>query len=98
MKFKPEGFFSVRVTDGNSCQSLASAPVTVKVNPLPVATITPSGATTFCQGGTVTLDAGAGFSSYLWSDGQTTRRITVNASGTFSVAVSDANRFERVAS
>src|SRR5947209_19968564 len=63
------GTFTVRVTDANSCQSLASAPVTVTVNPLPVAAITPPGPVTFCQGGSVTLDAGAGFSSYLWSNG-----------------------------
>src|SRR5258708_26603676 len=67
------GTFTVRVTDGNSCQSLASAPVTVTVNPLPVAVITPSGVTTFCQGGSVTLDAGVGFSSYLWSNGDNTQ-------------------------
>src|SRR5260221_400939 len=78
------GTFTVRVTDGNSCQSLASAPVTVTVNPLPVAVITPSGVTTFCQGGSVTLDAGGGFSSYLWSNGDNTQTITVNTNGTLT--------------
>src|SRR5258708_29002300 len=38
-------------------------------HPLPVAAIAPSGPVTFCQGGSGTLDAGAGFSGYLWSDG-----------------------------
>src|SRR5258708_39472135 len=46
-------------------------------HPLPVAAIAPSGPVTFCQGGSVTLDAGAGFSGYLWSNGDITQTITV---------------------
>lgn len=38
-----------------------------------------------------TLQAPAGFSSYLWSDGQTTQQIDVAAAGTYSVQVTDAN-------
>lgn len=41
----------------------------------------------FCEGKTITLDAGAGFASYLWSNGATTRTITVSAPGTYSVTV-----------
>jgi len=37
------------------------------------------------------LDAGAGYSSYAWSTGATSQTITVSASGTYSVAVTDAN-------
>ena len=36
-----------------------------------------------CQGTTTTLDAGAGFSSYLWSTGATTRMIAVGDSGVY---------------
>jgi uncharacterized protein (TIGR02145 family) len=38
---------------------------------------------TICQGTTTSLDAGAGYSSYLWSTGATTRTITVGAAGTY---------------
>ena len=62
----------------------------VTVNPLPVATIVPGGPTTFCAGGSVTLDAGAGFASYAWSNGASTRTIDVNASGSYSVTVTGA--------
>ena len=63
------------------------------LNPLPAATITPSGPTAFCQGGSLTLNAGAGYSSYLWSPGgQATQTIVVTASGSYSVTVTDANR------
>ncbi|HBV14833.1 T9SS type B sorting domain-containing protein [Chryseobacterium carnipullorum] len=41
----------------------------------------------FCQGKTITLDAGQGFTSYLWSTGATTRAITVSSPGTYSVTV-----------
>ena len=39
---------------------------------------------------TCTLDAGAGFTSYLWNTGETTRRIEVLQAGYYSVEVSDA--------
>ncbi len=40
-----------------------------------------------CPGSSATLDAGAGFYSYLWSTGATTRTITVLAAGTYTVTV-----------
>src|SRR5262249_14273297 len=92
------GSFTVQVTDNNGCQSLASAPVTVTVNPLPLAAVTPSGPTTFCAGGSVTLDAGGSFASYLWNNGATTRSISVNSSGSFTVQVTDANGCQSLAS
>lgn len=42
-------------------------------------------------GQVVTLDAGAGFSSYLWSTGATTQSINASATGTYSVVVTDIN-------
>ena len=60
--------------------------------------ITASGPTTFCTGGSVTLDAGAGFASYVWSSGQTTRTITVNNNGTFTVQVTEASGCQSLAS
>jgi hypothetical protein len=51
-------------------------------------TITPSGLTTFCQGGSVTLTATAA-TSYLWSNGATTQSIVVTTSGSYSVTVNN---------
>jgi subtilisin-like proprotein convertase family protein len=51
-------------------------------------TITASGSTSFCAGGSVSLTATAG-TNYLWSNGATTQSITVNQSGTYSVTVSN---------
>ena len=82
------GTFTVQVTQ-SGCTSAASAPVTVSVNPVPTASITPSGPTSFCTGGSVTLTANAS-DSYLWSNGATTQSIVVNASGTFTVQVTQS--------
>lgn len=50
--------------------------------------------TVVCLGTNYVLDAGAGFSSYLWSNNSTGQTLTVNASGSYSVLVSDANGCE----
>lgn len=55
-----------------------------------VATVTQSGPTNFCQGGTVTLTASTG-STYAWSSGQTSQSITVNASGNYTVTVGNGS-------
>ena len=62
----------------------------VAPTPTCVANITASGATSFCQGGNVTLTANSG-SSYLWSNGATTQSISATTSGTYSVIVTNAN-------
>lgn len=73
-------------TDGYTWFSYAAMPKPANQT----ATITPSGPTHFCNGGSVTLTANQG-SSYFWTPGgQTTRSITVNSSGSFTVKVTDS--------
>jgi PKD repeat protein len=56
------------------------------------ATATAQSATTFCQGGSVVLDATtAGAATYAWSNGGTTAQITVTTSGTYSCTVTKSN-------
>jgi hypothetical protein len=50
-------------------------------------TVSITGPTAVCSGDTITLDAGAGYDSYLWSNGDTTQTIRVAASGSFGVRV-----------
>lgn len=84
------GDYYVTITDINGCQAVSAAE-TVTVNPNPATpVITTSGATVFCDGGSVTLTSSAS-SSYLWSTGAATQSIYVDASGTFTVTITDAN-------
>lgn len=88
---KTAGSYTVSITDSNGCNGVSS-PVAVTVNANPTPVITASGSTTnVCPGKTVTLDAGAGYTSYLWSTGATTRTIVVSAAGSYSVTVTNAN-------
>ncbi len=53
--------------------------------------VTPGGATTFCQGGNVTLTSSLG-ASYLWAPGgATTASISATAAGNYTVTVPDPN-------
>jgi hypothetical protein len=47
--------------------------------------------TTICAGDSVLLTASGSFSSYQWSDGETTQSIIVKASGTYSVTATNPN-------
>ena len=78
------GNYSLVVTQ-NGC-SATSSQTAITVNPLPTATITPQGNTTFCQGGFVTLVASGG-STYQWNSGAQTASISANQAGTFTVNV-----------
>jgi hypothetical protein len=74
------GNYTVTVQNLSGCSSQASQQVNVYGSSnLPK--ITASGPTTFCFPGSVTLTADAGFSSYLWSTGETTQSITVTLYG-----------------
>jgi|GEM_PF-686981 len=68
------------------CDSFAL--LTLTVLPAPVAPLSAEGS--FCNGGSVRISGGV-FSAYLWSNGATTSFIEVQASGIYSVTVSDAN-------
>lgn len=83
------GTYTVTVTNVYGCTGTASQAVVV--NPLPTPTITPSGATTFCFGGTVSLNAGAGYTSYHWNNGATTQSVTATVSYDYIVTVTNSN-------
>ncbi len=79
--------FQVTVTDANGCSGSDSFILTVNPNPVP----TISGNLSYCSGSNTLLDAGAGYTSYLWSGGDTTAVTSVNMPGNQSVTVTDGN-------
>lgn len=85
-----QGVYNVTVTGSNGCQNV-SPNVNVIVHQLPNPTITADGPTEFCYGGSVVLDVGSGYASYLWSSGSPTQSITVTETGDYSVVVIDGN-------
>jgi len=76
---------TVTVTDANACTGTASVAITI--NALPVPTPTPAGTQNICSGGSITLDAGAGYSAYAWSNGDNTQTTTVSSAGNYTVTV-----------
>ena len=65
--------------------------ITVTIHGKPTApTITPSGSTSFCTGGSVTLSSSSATNN-VWSTAATTQEITVSTTGNYTVTVSNAN-------
>lgn len=70
----------------NGCGNSAMSNV-VQVSTVVCPTPIPGSSFMVCPGATKTLDAGAGYDTYAWSNGATTRTISVGP-GTYSVTVS----------
>lgn len=83
------GSYSV-IISVNGCP-VASTSVSVNFQSITQPTITSSGTIQPCIGGSVTLTASSGYSSYLWSNGATTQTITVNTSGNYTVQGTGSN-------
>ena len=82
------GTYTVTVTDYLGCATL----VNVNIGFLHAAPAVELGADSVaCIGTTVTLDAGAGMVSYLWSDNSTAQTLDVTTDGAYGVVVTDAN-------
>lgn len=56
---------------------------------LPSSEIAVNGSTTICPGSSVSLTAPDGFSTYFWSNGDTTQSITASAAGNYSVVMTN---------
>ena len=84
------GNYYVTVIDENGCTA-SSDTIAIYLNQFAF-NINAIGTDSICQpSGQVTLDAGAGYFSYLWSSGGNSQQITVNAAGNYTVSVTDMN-------
>lgn len=84
---KSSSVYFVEVSDAKGCKGYDT--ISVKVNANPIVNLGPD--KEFCEGSSVTLDAGNIGANYLWSTSATSKTISVNNSGSFYVAVIDAN-------
>ena len=64
---------------------------TININVASSAPIHLGNDTSLCAGQSLTLNAGAGFSSYAWSTGEATQQVTVNRQGIYIVKATAAN-------
>ncbi|MDX2002113.1 MAG: PKD domain-containing protein [Chitinophagales bacterium] len=85
--------YTVLVTDANGCQNRDS--VSVRINPLPILTISPD--TAICLNGNTQLQAGGGL-SYFWSPSSYITRVDIAdpfvypiSTTTYTVVVTDSN-------
>ncbi len=81
------GIYSVKTINDFGCQSVFSAPTTIISKPVPPKpTITANSTTTFCADSSVVLQSSEqGATTFLWSNGTTSKNLRVNTSGNFTV-------------
>jgi hypothetical protein len=82
----------VWVKSANADSTMCEAMVTIPAMTAPFSfTVDADGPLSFCEPDSVTLQAPAGYASYKWSTGDTTRSIVVWTSGSYSCTVKTAD-------
>jgi len=82
------GTYTVTYTDGVGCVSSDAVQVTFSSSNIQV-DLGPD--QSLCDGETIVLDAGSGYSSYSWSTSEASQTLEVGLPGDYSVTVTDAN-------
>lgn len=80
------GSYPFTLVNYMGCDSLVTYTVNSAANPV----VNLPASQTLCPGEEITLDAGAGFASYLWSTTATTQTIVASQPGTYTVTVTNA--------
>ena len=79
------GNYTVTITDAEGCMAMDSA---IIMNNVPISGVADG---SFCAGDSFTGDAGSGFDTYVWSNGDTTQMTVFTAAGMYDVTVTDSN-------
>ncbi|MDB5284597.1 MAG: domain containing protein [Bacteroidota bacterium] len=82
------GNYRLTVNDFNGCSAVSNS-IVVVVRPAPIASVL-GGTSSLCGTDTITICAGAGFSSYHWSRGETTPCLTTWQAGNYFVTTTDS--------
>jgi gliding motility-associated-like protein len=91
IKVNSAGKYTVSVSNGKCVSPLSD---TIQVSIISIPSKPPvqiTGNAVLCNNSFVGLTAPPGFSSYLWSDGETSRQIVVSKGGEYSVKVGNAS-------
>lgn len=83
------GTYTVTIIEGGC--PVTSSPINVTEDNITQPVISSSGTIISCSGGSVTLDAGGGYSSYSWSSGGNQQQESVSQSGSYTVTVTSSN-------
>ncbi len=87
----PEGTgYRIRVVADNPAITGSANGSALSIHQLSLPSITASGSTSLCSGGSVTL-AGSSASAWLWNTGATTQSIGVTSAGTYTLTATDAD-------
>ncbi len=80
-----QGTYTVEVVGNNGCTLYDT--ISITENSIPFVDV--GNDQTLCDGQNVTLDAGTGWASYLWTGGSMSQTLTVSSTGTYMVTVTD---------
>jgi gliding motility-associated-like protein len=83
----PAASYSITVTDNTNCTATSSA----IVNQPQALALNIGNDAVVCNGNSVLLDAGSGFSSYSWNNSATSQTISIQVQGLYQVTVTDNN-------
>jgi hypothetical protein len=81
------GVYYDSLQSNSGCDSILVTDLSVLPNPI----VYLGQDTSICEGTSLLLDAGAGFSNYTWSDNSQSSSVTADLAGTYWVTVTDQN-------
>lgn len=82
-------YYAEAIDEISNCKSITRTPIALtSLEDYPDVT---DEELSFCEGETIQLDTGISNVTYLWSTGETTRRITVSQPGTYTVEVTNTS-------
>ncbi|MDG1176359.1 MAG: right-handed parallel beta-helix repeat-containing protein, partial [Flavobacteriales bacterium] len=87
MTYNASGIYSDTLINSEGCDSIVSLNLTINTPSYQLSQDT----ITSCNQDSVLLDAGAGFASYNWSNGDSSQLTYAKATGMYSVQVTDTN-------
>lgn len=73
----------VRVTSNNGCHQIVELNISLVSNPI----ITINDVVPICENTAISINAGSGFNSYIWSTGSNSQSISISQAGNYSVTV-----------